>query len=223
MKNNFYLLLTLILIFNACEADSLNKETPKDNTPHEIISGEIKPIPIEKKEVIEKKVSFSTKLTSKEYRFSFEDLQNNKSLICMRNDLYSFSKIQQPIVMITLFSTWCPPCRGQIPHLSNLQKKFKKELFILGALVHDDIKEKELKKFIVAEKALFFISKNQKENLKFAKMITPKLRLEEDFPMPLMILFFKGKYFTHYEGKMPEEMIESDIEQLIKKIKNKKD
>lgn len=138
----------------------------------------------------------------------------------MKDDIYSFSNIQQPIVMLTLFSTWCPPCRGQIPHLSNLQNKFKKHLFIIGALVHDDIKDKAFQKFINAEKALFFISKNQKENLKFAHMITPKLRLTKEFPMPLMILFFKGKYFTHYEGSMPEEMIQSDIEQLLIKLNN---
>jgi len=37
--------------------------------------------------------------------------------------------------------------------------------------------------------------------------------------MPLTILFVRGKYFTHYEGMIPEEMIESDIKQLLEKIK----
>jgi len=156
------------------------------------------------------------------YSFNFKDLQNKKLLLTMKNDIYTFPNIKQSIVMITLFSTWCPPCRGEIPHLTNLQKKFKKNLFILGALVHDDIQNDMLKKFIISENALFFISKDQGENLKFATMITPKLRLSEDFPMPLMILFKDGEYFSHYEGSMPEEMIESDIEQLLKrrKIKN---
>ena len=50
-------------------------------------------------------------------------------------------------------------------------------------------------------------------------MLTPKLGLPKDFPMPLTILFVRGKYFTHYEGMIPEEMIESDIKQLLEKIK----
>jgi hypothetical protein len=34
-----------------------------------------------------------------------------------------------------------------------------------------------------------------------------------------MILFVKGKYYTHYEGSIPEEMIESDIKQALNQIK----
>ena len=219
MKHNFYLLLTLIFIFNACEADT-PIETPKESISRETIPKE-EPIQIEKKplQIIEKKATLPNPPPPEEYSFTFKDLKNQKSLINMKDDVYTFKNIKQPIVMVTVFSTWCPPCRGQIPHLTNLQKRFKENLFILGALVYDDIKERELKKFIIAEKALFFISKSQKENLKFTEMITPKLRLDKDFPMPLMILFFKGKYFTHYEGSMPEEMIQSDIEQLIEKMK----
>ncbi len=157
---------------------------------------------------------------SKEYIFKFENLQNQITTLKMRDDKYSFSNIKQPIVIVMIFSTWCPPCRGQIPHLTNLQKRFKKELFMIGAVVHDDIKDINLEKFIKREKVLFFISKNQKERLRFSSMIAPKLGLTDKFPMPLMIIFFKGKYFTHYEGTMPEEMIESDIEQLLLKINN---
>jgi len=219
MKNNFYILLTLIFIFNACEADTLTKKPPIET---EAIK---QPIQKEKENLKQREIEITVppnKIPQKEYTFTFKNLQDKKSLIKMENDIYTFKNIKQPIVMVTIFTTWCPPCRGQIPHLTNLQKKFKENLFILGALVYDDIKERELKKFIIAEKALFFISKSQKENLKFTEMITPKLRLDKDFPMPLMILFFKGKYFTHYEGSMPEEMIESDIEQLLEKIEETK-
>lgn len=162
----------------------------------------------------------STKKTvPKEYNFNFKDLKQQMSPIQVKEDIYHFTNIEQPIVMVNLFSTWCPPCRAQIPHLSNLQNKFKEKLFILSALVHDDISNETLNKFIIAEKAHFFISSDQEENLRFANMITPKLRLPTNFSLPLMILFVKGKYFTHYEGSMPEEMIESDIKQLLEKIK----
>jgi len=217
MKNNFYILLTFLLLINGCNErenkplpspENENKSITKISTLNSSQNFISTPIP---KPIKDKKV--------KKYSFIFENLKNKKSIIEMENDLYHFKNIQQPIVMIVLFSTWCPPCRGEIPHLTNLQKKFKKNLFILGALVHDDIKNEPLQKLIIAEKALFFISTNQKENLKFSDMITPKLKLEKEFPMPLMILFKNGKYFTHYEGNMPEEMIESDIRQLLEQIK----
>jgi len=211
MKHKFYLFLMLTVLFTSCNDESISSQKSLSITNHEKNTL--------KTDSSQNKINTIKSTPSKEYKFTFENLQKQASTIKMKDDIYSFSNIKQPIVMITLFSTWCPPCRGQIPHLSNLQKKFKEHLFILGALVHDDIKREALKKFIISEKALFFISINQQSNLNFAKMITPKLRLAEDFPMPLMILFFKGKYFTHYEGSMPEEMIESDIEQLLIKIK----
>jgi len=211
MKHKFYLFLMLTVLFTSCNDESINSQENLSKISQKKITLET--------DSSQNKINNIKPPPPKEYTFKFENLQKQASTIKMKNDIYSFSNIKQPIVMITLFPTWCPPCRGQIPHLSSLQKKFKENLFILGALVHDDIKEEALKKFIISEKALFFISINQQSNLDFAKMIAPKLRLKEDFPMPLMILFFKGKYFTHYEGSMPEEMIESDIEQLLIKIK----
>jgi len=197
MKNNFSLLFVIAtLLLVACDNET-NKTIPSTFTPKKLPTQQIK-------------------VKEETYSFDFQNLKGETSSLNVINDVYHFNNIKQSIVMISLFSTWCPPCRGQIPHLSNLQKKFKDNLFIMSALVYDDIKEKELKKFIIAEKVHFFLSSKQKENLKFANMITEKLGLSKDFTLPLMILFHNGKYFTHYEGSMPEEMIESDINQLLK-------
>ncbi len=211
MRHKFYLFLIVTVLFTSCNDESERLQKHLTNIHSSKNSLEEEPSI--------KKIDTTQKIPAKEYLFKFEDLNHQTSTITMKDDFYNFSNIKQSIVIVTLFSTWCPPCRGQIPHLSNLQKKFKENLFVLGGLVHDDIKDEMLKKFIISENILFFISNNQKENLAFADMITPKLGLNKDFPMPLMILFFKGKYFTHYEGSMPEEMIESDIEQLLIKIK----
>ena len=205
MYNKLYLLLSLML-FISCEENSLStlqekrhiKVTTKDNQTN--------------------RVEFQRNTPPKEYLFKFKNLEGEISNVVMKKNIYHFQNIEQPIVMVNLFSTWCPPCRGQIPHLNHLQKKFKKDFFILSTLVHDDISNERLNKFIVSEKINFYISNNQEENLKFAELITPKLRLKEHLTMPLMVLFLYGKYFTHYEGSMPEEMIESDIKLLLKKI-----
>jgi len=216
MKNKFYLTLTVIfLFFTACEEENVNPI--KATTQTTLIKVDKK---IEKITTKEDNTSSIEVKKYKKYKFIFKDLNNHSSTLTVQHDIYHFTNIKQPIVMVTLFSTWCPPCRGQIPHLTNLQKKFKEHLFILSALVHDDISDTKLDKFIISEKVLFFLSKSQKENLKFANNIVPKLGLEKNnFPLPLMIIFVNGKYFTHYEGIMPEEMIESDIKQVLKKIK----
>ena len=214
MKNRFYIILTLLLILlTSCSEEKSEKKYKNEISKEE-----------NRSKTVTKKSNLVLPISKKaiEYQFVFKNLENQSTKLLLKNDIYNFTNIKQPIVMVSLFSTWCPPCIGQLPHLSSLQKKFKENLFILSALVYDDRSNKELKKFMIAQKVSFFISHNQKENLKFAQMITPKLGLpKDDFPLPLMILFLNGKYFTHYEGIMPEEMIESDIKQALKKLKGK--
>ena len=207
-KNKLYLLLTAIsLISTACNDQHEKSKIIKESN----ITDDINLTKIKTKK--------SEAITS---TFTFKNFKNQTSILEVKNDVYNFINIEQPIVMINLYSTWCPPCRGEVPHLSSLQKKFKEELFILTALVHDNIKENELKKLIISEKVHFFVSTNQEENLKFEKMIIKKLGIVDKFKLPLMIMFSNGKYFTHYEGSMPEEMIESDIRQVLKKLEDVK-
>jgi thiol-disulfide isomerase/thioredoxin len=216
MKNKFYLiLLPIFLILSACEdAHQYQKKTS------------IEKVEIEEKTTVNKALPLSNmrttipeKIIQKEYRYEFKNLKGQLSTLDIKNDIYDFKNIKQSIVIVNIMSTWCPPCRGQIPHLSKLQQKFKENIFVMSILVHDDISKEKLDKFIIAQKILFYVSVSQSENLKFINTLAPKLGLAKDFPMPLTIVFVRGKYFTHYEGMIPEEMIESDIEQLLKKIK----
>jgi len=206
MKHRFYLiLLPFLLMFIACQDDELERDKKTPENKLEITS--------------KKQESTVKKITPKSYSFKFQNLKGEESSLDVKHDIYDFKNIKQPIVIINVMSTWCPPCRGQLPHLSKLQQKFKKNVFVMATLVHDDIPKERLEKLLIAEKALFYLSITQKENLKFINMLAPKLGLSAEFPMPLTILFVKGKYFTHYEGMIPEEMIESDIQQLLQKIK----
>jgi thiol-disulfide isomerase/thioredoxin len=214
MKNKFYLIfLLLIFILSACEDKHQNNEELR--TEHQITKTTVKQINSSSK------ISNDSpkKIIQKEYHYAFKNLKNQLNTLAIKNDIYDFKNIKQSIVIVNIMSTWCPPCRGQIPHLSKLQQKFKENIFVMSILVHDDISKEKLDKFIIAQKILFYVSVSQSENLKFINTLAPKLGLAKDFPMPLTIVFVRGKYFTHYEGMIPEEMIESDIKQLLEKIK----
>jgi thiol-disulfide isomerase/thioredoxin len=227
MKHRFYLIpfSFLLLLFLGCadEKQEKNNQAPNKQAYHNkqehhtttsTTTSAPKTVTTSQKAVTPKKP------ISKAYHYQFKNLKEEVSLLDIKHDIYTFKNIKQPIVIVNVMSTWCPPCRGQLPHLSKLQQKFKKYVFIMGLLVHDDISKAKLKKLLIAEKVLFYLSVTQKENLKFINMLAPKLGLSSEFPMPLTIVFVRGKYFTHYEGMIPEEMIESDIKQLLHKIKN---
>jgi thiol-disulfide isomerase/thioredoxin len=129
-----------------------------------------------------------------------------------------FQDTIQPIVMVNLFATWCPPCIGEIPYLNDLQKKYEKELLVVGILTHDNIIQDELETFMAKNQINYFIS-NGRENDAFATLLASTLDLPKNFPIPLTVIYVEGKYFTHYEGSVPVEMIEYDIQQAKKQLK----
>ncbi len=48
-------------------------------------------------------------------------------------------KKKNKIILVDFWATWCPPCRGEIPHLQELYKEFhKKGLEIISVNVNED-------------------------------------------------------------------------------------
>lgn len=131
-----------------------------------------------------------------------------------------FQDTTQPIVIVNLFATWCPPCIGEIPYLNDLQKKYKEKLFVVGILTHDSIMQDALDTFMAKNQINYFIS-NGTDNDTFADQLAITLDLPENFSIPLTVMYVNGEYFTHYEGSVPVEMIEYDIQQAKKQLKSR--
>lgn len=89
---------------------------------------------------------------------------------------------------------------------------------MMGILIHNDLENKEVKNCISLKRVDYYISQSKESNEKFAKIVATQLRLKPDFELPMMIMFVYGEYYTHYEGTVPEEMIESDIKQALNEI-----
>jgi thiol-disulfide isomerase/thioredoxin len=131
-----------------------------------------------------------------------------------------FQNIVKPIVIVNFFATWCPPCIGEIAYLNDLQKKHQQELFVAGILTHDSIVQPALETFMAKNQVNYFIS-NGAYNDAFANLLANTLHLPKNFPIPLTVMYVEGEYFTHYEGTVPVEMIEYDIQQAKKQLKSR--
>jgi thiol-disulfide isomerase/thioredoxin len=206
--------LMLVLILTACS------DKPKDKFPSEPYTE------------IENNFSTSSQNTTQEQHqdslleenrqsngisFTLSD-QNGitHTIIPEEDNRVQFKDIPQSIVLVNFFSTWSIPCQGEAPYLSDLQKKYDKELFVMGVLLHPDNHLQELETFMQKNQVSYFISSSS-ENDAFAKVLLKPLQLPDMLPIPLTVIYKDGDYYRHYEGAVPVEMIEHDIKVLLEK------
>ncbi len=203
----------LIAVENTTEIFT-QKDKDQQEEKHERLEAQKKlEISETKKETISEEISESQTPTD---TFTLSDIQHNKHTVTISNQKMAFHNVDQSIVIINFFSTWCSPCRAEIPYLSDLQKKYKKKVFIAGILINDAQSNDTLKQFMSKYHTNYFIS-NSKHNDIFASKAVKELQLPENFSIPLTVIYKDGNYYTHYEGAVPVEMIDHDIQEALKK------
>jgi len=146
---------------------------------------------------------------------SLESLEGETHTVILDEGRFILEDIKKPLLLVTFFSTWCPPCRGEIPYFEDMEKKYKKMLFITAILVNDESNRTTLKYFCQTHQMHYFVS-NGKKNGEIATKVAEALKLDANFTLPLTILYKDGDYYTHYEGMVPIEMIDHDIQTALK-------
>ena len=90
-----------------------------------------------------------------------------------------------------------------------------KDLFVVGVLVNDEQNSTQLRRFMEKYDVSYFIS-HVSDNNDLAAVVIKKLKLPENFPIPLSVLYKDGRLYRYYEGAMPIEMLENELMQAIK-------
>ncbi len=138
-------------------------------------------------------------------------VRGDEIVFTKKKDNLKLKNSNNKIILLNFFATWCPPCKAEIPHLINLQKKYKNRLKIISVLLEDDKPDSEIKSFIKYNHINYIVT-NGANNFKLSNLLGGIQNI------PFMILYDKnGKVLTHYIGIIPEEMIDSDIKKAIKK------
>jgi thiol-disulfide isomerase/thioredoxin len=130
-----------------------------------------------------------------------------------------FQNNTKPIVLVQLFATWCAPCVGEIAYLNDLQEANQEDLFVAGVLTRDTIDTSALNTFTKDHHINYKIFKSE-SNDAFATRIARELNIQGTFPIPLIVIYVNGTYYTHYEGSVPVEMVKYDIQQAKQQLQN---
>lgn len=150
--------------------------------------------------------------------FTLQNMKDTRYTVSVSNQKVTFKESSKAIVLVTFFATWCPPCLADIPYMNDLQKKYHKDLLIAGVLSYDTITQADLKSFLAKHEVKYYIS-NSTHNNDFAALVAKTLHLPKDFSIPLTVMYVEGNYFTHYDGCVPVEMIDYDIQEALKTLK----
>ena len=185
MKKNLLIIALLSIFFAGC--DNKNKDENNQTNSN----------------------STKTLQSSIDYSIPFELTLMDDSKIKLQKFAKGF-KVEgnNQAILFNFFATWCPPCKAEIPHLNNLNDKFKDKLKVISVLMEDKPKE-EIEAFIKHFKVKFDVTYGE-SNFFFAKALGGVVGI------PYMVLYKpNGEYVTHYVGMVPEEMLESDINKVI--------
>lgn len=118
---------------------------------------------------------------------------------------FKFAELDGKATLVVFFATWCPPCRAEIPHLVELQEKYKNDFAVVAILVEEGKKNAEVADFINQNKINYFVS-NSPSNFEVVDAFGGVKGI------PAMFMFDKnGNQTAHYAGATPQELIEQDI------------
>lgn len=161
----------------------------------------------EKKKTEEK--SIPAKEEVKNEKIVLQDISAKEIVVTPIDKGFTFAGYENKIVLVNFFTTWCPPCKAEIPHLINLQEKYKDNFVIISVLLEENKSNEEINSFIKFNNINYIIT-NGIDNFKFAQSAGGVKNI------PLMFLYDKkGNYSTHYVGAIPEEMIDADIKKVL--------
>jgi thiol-disulfide isomerase/thioredoxin len=150
-------------------------------------------------------------------KFSLMDTQGKSYTVEKRGADFTLDIGENKVVLFDIFATWCPPCQAEIMHLGNLQKKYGKNLIVMGITIEEDKSNAELDAFREKYKGGDYLISNKADNQNLARAIASTIGVGQQFPIPLMVLYKNGQYVTHYEGATQEEIIDRDIAQALGK------
>ncbi len=191
-----FLLLVNILIFGGCEKAKKENPTKKSDNTTQVNSKDNLP---------------KTENADMTEEITLHGVDGEKVTFVKKGDNVKLKDNDNKVILLDFFATWCPPCKAEIPHLNNLQKRYKKELKVISILLEDGKPDIEIKNFIKFNHINYTIT-NGGSNFTFSNMLGGISKI------PFMILYDKnGEKVTSYLGAVPEEMIESDIKKAVGK------
>ena len=209
---------TTIVVMQEKQVSTL-QETKKTHEVNEVESSAIATIDAQEDTYIKDEETYTEPEKNISDTFELFDTKKETHTATVSKEGLIFQNNEKPIVLVQFFATWCAPCIGEIAYLNDLQVTNQEELFVVGVLTRDTIDTSALNTFEEEHHIKYKILQSEGDDT-LGNSIAQELDIQGTFPIPLIVIYLNGKYYTHYEGSVPVEMVKYDIKQAKQQLKN---
>ncbi|AXH09444.1 hypothetical protein CP960_10485 [Malaciobacter halophilus] len=143
--------------------------------------------------------------------YSLETATGETIKLTVENDTLTSKDLENKVVLINFWATWCPPCKEEIPMFNRVYEKYKDDFIIIGVLYEKNKDMKALAEFLRQYNMKFPVTINEQENFRMAKNFDDVKRVPESF------LYGKdGKFLEKYVGLVDEQSLITHIKDSLK-------
>jgi len=173
---------------------------------------------ISKNVVAKTKTSVQNKQEEQVMKFNLTTSTGKNIDILAAKSGWQFKGLDQKVVLLDFFGTWCPPCKAEIPHLNNIREDMKDKFEVIGIDIGSRRGEvtpsDELASFIKEFKIKYPITTSGDNR----KLYGALGELNPNGSIPFMILFDKkGVIVQYYVGMQREGILRGDIDKALKR------
>ncbi|WP_270966167.1 TlpA family protein disulfide reductase [Campylobacter upsaliensis] len=131
------------------------------------------------------------------------------------------------ILMFDFFGTFCQPCKEEALELSKLWQNNSKHFVIIGLSHFEEVSDEEVLKFAKDYNAFYFLSNSKEKDRLIAQILKDisyqnmellpfKVVLKDGVYQNVSDFWNKGKKVQFYLGKVPSELMQEDINTILK-------
>ena len=168
----------------------------------------VKPTTVETKTIKPTPVSYPI--------MSLKDIHGKTYKIQGTEEGLKIQGLQNKVVFLEFFGHQCPPCLASIPHLINLQKKYKDKLAIISIEVQG-LNTQQVARFAKSKKMNYIVASDETASA-LIQYIQQRAQWRGSIPF-LVALDTQGDVQFVQAGMLPESSLESLIHQLSEKPK----
>jgi len=124
---------------------------------------------------------------------------------------FKIKGLEGKIVFLEFFGHRCPPCLASIPHLIDLQKRYKEKLAVISIEVQG-LAEAQLKQFVQTKGMNYIVVSNEKAGI-FTNYVAQRAQWRGSIPF-MIALDKKGNVQFVQAGMLPEATLDTLVKQI---------